>query len=235
MVELTDNEIDRFYSHIIFPLDCINECWLTDLSTNTTGGYPRLKISRGKIKYIIGMHRISYYIHCGDIPDNLLVCHKCNNTECVNPYHLYIGSHQDNVNDRTLAGNNQIGELNIFAILTDDQVTQILIDVYNNKYNNLVEIAQEYNVGRSTIYDIFSGSKWKHITNKLQVPLHILSDKIMINSRKNEKRDKLNIEKAKQIKELLKNNHKPLDIAHLYNVDITTINDIKFGRTWKKA
>ena len=49
-------------------------------------------------------HRASYMLFVKDVPFDLMVCHGCNNSICVNPEHLYVGSHNDNMRDLRKSG-----------------------------------------------------------------------------------------------------------------------------------
>lgn len=72
-----------------------NECWKWKAYKNKQG-YGRFGFSASQS---VNAHRISWVIHFGEIPPGLFVCHKCDNPECTNPQHLFLGTRQDNIND----------------------------------------------------------------------------------------------------------------------------------------
>lgn len=55
-------------------------------------------------------HRVSYRLFVGDIPDGLLVLHKCDNRLCVRPNHLFLGTQQDNMTDMMVKGRQANGD-----------------------------------------------------------------------------------------------------------------------------
>lgn len=72
-------------------------------------------------------HRIAYELFVGPIPPGLHVCHRCDNPPCCNPAHLFVGTNQDNMDDRVKKGRQARprGEDNPRAKLTMDQVREI--------------------------------------------------------------------------------------------------------------
>ena len=97
------------------------DCWLWTGSDNGKGGYGRMGID-GKAK---SAHRISWELHNEKIPEGMHVLHHCDVRNCVNPAHLYIGTHQDNVNDRIRRGRQLRGENHGSSKLTSKDVAEI--------------------------------------------------------------------------------------------------------------
>lgn len=75
-------------------------CWEWNGAKNSSG-YGVVTLRRAKI-YNQRVHRLVYQIHNGDLHSDLVVRHKCDNPPCVNPEHLEIGTHSDNMNDMSV-------------------------------------------------------------------------------------------------------------------------------------
>lgn len=83
--------ISKFIKSIHFEINC----WVYKFSKDRKR-YGRFYIGRKSL----GAHRVSYMIFKGDIDEGLFVCHKCDNPSCVNPDHLWLGTNEQNMQDK---------------------------------------------------------------------------------------------------------------------------------------
>lgn len=108
-------------------------------------------------------HRVSYALYKGPIKDKH-VLHSCDNPSCVNPDHLFIGTHQDNMTDMKNKGRAgfEVGSERYNSKFTDNQVKYIKSLLKEGVKQNVIAIM--YRVHKSTIQGIASGKSWKHVT-----------------------------------------------------------------------
>jgi hypothetical protein len=107
-IKLTTAEVERFWAKVNKDGPTMprmeTPCWAW-IPSKIPADYGRLKVS-GKLHK---SHRVSWTLHNGAIPKDrghhgICVCHHCDNPSCVNPAHLFLGTHIDNVRDRELKG-----------------------------------------------------------------------------------------------------------------------------------
>lgn len=109
-------------------------------------------------------HRASWEIYRGAIPDGKHVLHSCDNRLCVNPDHLSLGSHQENMADRNRKGRAK-GPKGESAARSKLKTAQVLEMRRLHERNELTpkQIANRFDVDSGTVYRILKGSLWKHV------------------------------------------------------------------------
>lgn len=99
MVSRWNSVLERFNES--YTVDEKTGCW----TCNTKAKYPAMRVG----DKLIAKHRLAYELFVGSIPAGYYVLHKCDNPRCVNPDHLFIGTHKDNMLDMVSKGRSSKG------------------------------------------------------------------------------------------------------------------------------
>ena len=100
-------------------------------------------------------HRGSWELHRGAIPVGMHVCHKCDVPSCINPNHLFLGTHTDNMADKAAKGRSSSGGRRKLSL---DTIIAIRADRRSGSI-----IAAEYGIRRSHVNRIRSGAAWARL------------------------------------------------------------------------
>jgi hypothetical protein len=130
-----------------------DECWLWQ------GGFSDRNYGRfrfgGRAQYA---HRLSWIFINGPVPRGIFVLHSCDNPPCCNPKHLWLGTNEDNIADRTRKGRTVAsrGCANPMAKLSAEQVREIL-----QSQEKGVALARKFGVNKGIISKVRLGRTYK--------------------------------------------------------------------------
>ena len=130
-------------------------CWIW--TATKSAGYGTIGIN-GKTHLV---HRVAYRNMVEPIPNGLFVLHKCDNPLCVNPDHLFLGTHKDNMKDRVSKGRGARGEGHGMAKLKEQDVRTIR-QLYAEGMSG-PQLALRFGVCFESIYSIVHRRKWIHV------------------------------------------------------------------------
>ena len=142
-----------------------DDCWLW-LGSRIQNRYKEKtygKINKGgRGEGEVYAHRLSYEIHHGAVPKGKFVMHSCDTPHCVNPAHLSVGTHQDNMDDMMAKGRHGASGPKVGTgaknTLTKEQVMDIIVSPLSQD-----KVAKKYGIGQSTVSRIRLGNSCQNL------------------------------------------------------------------------
>lgn len=147
-----------FFSWFWQNVDKTETCWLWKRAL-TEHGYGRVAVVVEGKRKLERVHRISYEIAHGELPETQCVLHTCDVRHCVNPSHLFLGTKTENNEDRDDKGRQAFGERN-HSKLTEEQVLEIR-KLHGTM--SLRAIGTKFNISHTVVHKIALGLKWSHL------------------------------------------------------------------------
>lgn len=169
MIENKSNVYQRLIRHMA--INKTSGCW--EWVGSKRNGYGRIIVGSRTdgTRKSMSAHRVSYELKHGEIPEGMEVCHKCDNPCCVNPDHLFLGTRQDNIDDRERKGRNVTftGEEQPRSKLTKKAVKDARWErAY--KGTSYQMLADRYGVSKKTMQNAIKGVTWKCVTYMPEPP-----------------------------------------------------------------
>jgi hypothetical protein len=170
-LSMTNQFPERFMNKV----EITKDCWIWK-AANTPRGYGIFTVKKKNIY----AHRYSWSFVNGEIPEGMVICHRCDNPSCVNPDHLFIGTQKENLDDMKNKGRSPVGEKHRTKThpelvlrgeqigtskLSEEQVRKIREEYRPGKpgvksETSLTGLAKKYGVNFQTISKIINNKRW---------------------------------------------------------------------------
>lgn len=135
------------------------DCWEW-IAGKDAQGYGVCKFMGRPVK----AHRLVYSFYRGTIPDGMVCCHKCDNRSCVNPNHIFLGTHEENMADRNKKGRQCKGSDTPFSKLTEEKVIKLRKRWKKGSHKHgASQMARELGLDAQTVLKAVKGKNWKHV------------------------------------------------------------------------
>lgn len=149
----TNERIDAKYS-----INSYSGCWEWT-GTKDVCGYGVLRIGIKQIK----AHRYNYIRFFGPVLHDECVCHHCDNRSCINPGHLFKGTHADNMRDMALKKRSLIGEKSPNAKLTEE-IVKSARHLHHIQGFTAKDLAKLFKVCHTTMGKALRRKTWVHVS-----------------------------------------------------------------------
>ncbi|RFB07641.1 HNH endonuclease [Bacillus sp. OE] len=135
-----------------------NGCFICVSHATSSNGY--FGLTKNRKRY--SMHRFIYEEMFGEIPEGLVVMHKCDNKKCINPEHMELGTIADNTKDASKRNLIPKGSSHHNSKLTEDVVREIKRRLRDGETPK--SLSEKYNTSYIGVIKIKNGKSWKHVS-----------------------------------------------------------------------
>jgi len=190
-----------------------DECWPWLGGCFKPSGYGRFYVGKTSTT----AHRFGYKLLVGPVPDDIMVCHTCDNPPCQNPAHWFPGTAADNSADMVNKdrAHHPRGTTNRFAQLSEDDV--IAIREMYAAGAAITQVAKQFSVKIPTVSNIITGQHWTEVGGPISAPnRHI----------------RLTADDVREIRRLYRLGVRQYELADMFEITKTHVSHILLRKAW---